>query len=90
MQVPIKTLLLLFSMMTPPQPVGAIPSTSQLSWHDREMYAFIHFGVNTFSNEEWGHGNEDPNTFNPSELNTDQWCEVFGHATAESKRLRGR
>ena len=72
-----KILLLLISFFAPPEPIGAIPSSRQLAWHDREMYAFIHFGVNTFSNEEWGHGNEDPESFNPSELNTDQWCKVF-------------
>jgi len=73
--------ILALSLCTsPPVGVGALPSSRQLAWHDREMYAFIHFGVNTFSDMEWGHGDENPQSFNPTNLDTDQWCSVFSEA----------
>ncbi len=53
------------------------PSERQLLWHDMKYYNFIHFGVNTFTNREWGDGTEDVSIFNPTELDTDQWCAVL-------------
>jgi alpha-L-fucosidase len=46
-----------------------------LLWQEGEFISFIHFGVNTFSGREWGTGKEDPKSFNPRRLDTDQWCE---------------
>ena len=49
------------------------PSERQQKWFDTEFYAFIHFTVNTYTDLEWGLGNEDPAIFNPVELDCYQW-----------------
>ena len=42
------------------EPYGAVPTRQQLVWQDMEMYAFIHYSLNTYTDQEWGFGNEDP------------------------------
>lgn len=61
---------------TPPLPVSPLPSYSQLKWQQREIIFFHHFGVNTFTDSEWGTGKENPAIFNPTGLNTAQWIDV--------------
>lgn len=53
------------------------PSWRQLNWQRMEMYAFLHFGMNTMTDREWGTGHEDPALFNPERLDVDQWMNVL-------------
>jgi alpha-L-fucosidase len=59
---------------TQPEPFGAIPSAAQLAWHNKPYYCLIHFGPNTFTDQEWGHGTENPDIFNPTQLDCRQWA----------------
>ena len=49
------------------------PSPSQLAWQRDELALFLHFGVNTFTDREWGDGKEAPGIFNPAALDARQW-----------------
>ncbi|MCC6280729.1 MAG: alpha-L-fucosidase [Saprospiraceae bacterium] len=59
-----------------------VPTPQQLTWHDTEFYLFFHFGPNTFTNVEWGHGTETEDIFNPTDLDCEQWCRVAKQAGA--------
>ncbi len=50
------------------------PSSRQIAWQRDEVSAFVHFGMNTFTDREWGDGTEDPRTFSPTELDCRQWA----------------
>ena len=64
----------------PPAPAGPLPSERQLVWHDLQFYAFVHFTMNTFTDKEWGYGNESPELFNPTDLDCRQWARVCKEA----------
>jgi len=65
---------------TPPIGYGPLPQDRQVLWQELEYYMFIHFNMNTFTNMEWGYGNEKPSQFNPTELDTRQWARIAKEA----------
>ena len=74
------TMNTLFIQTTLAQPK---PTQQQLAWHNMEFYLFMHFGPNTFTDLEWGHGNEKEEVFNPTSLNCEQWCRIAKSAGAK-------
>lgn len=63
--------------VAPPEAVLPIPEPKQVAWQQMETYAFIHFGLNTFNDREWGYGDSDPKTFNPARLDCEQWAQTL-------------
>lgn len=60
------------------------PTKAQLNWHNQEFYLFAHFGPNTFTGKEWGHGDEPEDIFNPTNLDCRQWCRIAKNAGAKA------
>lgn len=61
-------------------PYGAFPNERQMEWYQRQGCIFFHFGMNTFTDKEWGDGSEDPTLFNPTELDVEQWIRAIKEA----------
>lgn len=59
-----------------PEPYGPVPTPQQVEWQNLETYAFLHYSLNTYTDQEWGFGNEDVLLFNPEDLNVKQWVET--------------
>jgi alpha-L-fucosidase len=53
-----------------------VPASRQIEWQEMEFTGFLHFSINTFTDREWGTGNEDPSLFDPTELDTRQWAKI--------------
>ena len=57
-----------------------VPSQKQLAWQQMELTAFLHFGINTFTDQEWGDGSDSPKLFNPTQLDCEQWARTLRDA----------
>lgn len=73
-----------------PQTYGPLPTDEQLEWADLEYYMFCHFGPNTFSGLQWGLGNENPDIFNPTELDCEQWARTAKEAGMKGIVITGK
>lgn len=65
---------------TDPKPYGPIPTENQLRWQQMEYYGFIHYSLNTYTDQSWGFGNEDVKLFDPSHLDCRQWARTCKEA----------
>jgi alpha-L-fucosidase len=63
-----------------PKPVGPVPTENQMRWQEMEYYAFVHFSLNTYTDQSWGFGNEDIKLFNPQDLDCRQWARICKNA----------
>lgn len=80
-----------FAIINPGEPISSIiekaadvvPSKEQYDWQKLEFISFIHFGMNTFTDKEWGDGTDDPKTFNPAKLDPRQWIRILKNAGAK-------
>lgn len=63
-----------------PAPCGPIPSENQIRWQEMQYYAFVHFSLNTYTDQSWGYGNEDIKLFNPTALDCRQWARICKNA----------
>lgn len=69
-----------YAQVKAPAPVGPVPTSNQLRWQEMEYYAFVHFSLNTYTDQSWGFGNEDINLFNPEKLDCRQWARICKQA----------
>lgn len=63
-----------------PAPSGPVPSENQMRWQEMEYYSFVHFSLNTYTDQSWGYGNEDVKLFNPEKADCRQWARICKEA----------
>jgi alpha-L-fucosidase len=67
-----------------------VPRPPQVAWQTREVTGFTHFGMNTFTNREWGSGCEDEATFDPPDVDIDQWMRAYRAADMRQVMLTAK
>lgn len=68
------------AQIKPPVPFGPVPTENQMRWQDMEYYSFVHFSLNTYTDQSWGYGNEDIKLFNPTKADCRQWARICKEA----------
>jgi len=63
-----------------PAPIGPVPSENQMRWQEMEYYSFVHFSLNTYTDQSWGYGNENVKLFNPEKADCRQWARICKEA----------
>ena len=63
-----------------PKPFGPLPTEQQVNWLRMEWYAFVHFGLNTYTDREWGYGDESPKLFAPANFSAEAIVRTFKDA----------
>ena len=92
----LKSLVLLASVVfvacnaEPPKPMSVVPAPHQIEWHKMEQYAFVHFTINTFTDKEWGYGDESPEWFNPTDFDADALVRVVKDANLKGLILTAK
>jgi alpha-L-fucosidase len=69
-----------YAQVKAPAPFGPVPTENQMRWQEMEYYAFVHFSLNTYTDQSWGYGNEDVKLFNPEKLDCRQWARICKQA----------
>ncbi|MDD4822323.1 MAG: alpha-L-fucosidase [Bacteroidales bacterium] len=69
-----------FAQTKAPSSFGPVPSDNQIVWQNMESYAFVHFSLNTYTDQSWGFGNEDVKLFNPEKADCRQWARICKEA----------
>ena len=69
-----------YAQVKAPAPFGPVPTENQMRWQEMEYYAFVHFSLNTYTDQSWGYGNEDVKLFNPEKLDCRQWARICKEA----------
>ena len=76
----IVTLAIACAKTSVPEPLYPVPSENQMRWQEMEYYAFIHYSLNTYTDQSWGYGDEPLELFNPDSLDCRQWARICKEA----------
>lgn len=84
------TALMISCQAEAPEPMSVVPAPRQLAWHEMEQYAFVHFTINTFTDKEWGYGDESPELFNPTDFDADALVKIVKDANLKGLILTAK